>query len=187
LAKLGAQAHDLEINENTDNACPNVMAVFAKAKAKKFENTQRVSNSLRVIEEENEVDPEVPLQKVLRDLNEEEPEDYSTGEDDEELKFMNQTPGKPTQDMKKMPCYKILHGENCELNDKCPYSHDKELLQKYATNMYNKWKKCAYVNHSMAQQKPVNQESGQRKSFMSRGNLRILQRESDDFPTHDHA
>ena len=63
----------------------------------------------------------------------------------------------------------------------------KELLQKYATNMYNKWKKCAYVNHSMAQQKPVNYESSQRKTFMSRGNLRILQRESDDLPTHDHA
>ena len=87
LAKLGAQAHDLEINENTDNACPNVMAVFAKSKAKKFENSQRVSNSLRLIDEENEVDPEVPLQKVLRDFNEEEPEDYSTGEDDEELKY----------------------------------------------------------------------------------------------------
>jgi hypothetical protein len=98
---------------------------------------------------------EVPIQKLLKDLPEEELEDVVTEDDENELNFISQTPGKPTQDMNKMPCFKTLHGESCELKDKCPYSHDKELLQKYATNMYNKWRKCAYVNHSMAQQKPV--------------------------------
>ena len=193
IAKLGGQAHDLEINENTDNACPNVMAVFAKSKVKKFENAQRVTNSLRIIDDDTgeekdevcEVNFEESLQKPFRDLKQ-------VGEEDDDLEealmYMNQS---PAQDSSKLPCYKTLHGEICDLKDKCPYSHSKEVLHKYAVSMYNKWKKCPYIHDSShPPSKPAPKffgQDNQRTTFMSRGNLKVLTGSPLDLiQTHDH-
>ena len=148
LAKLSNQAHELEINENTDNACPNIQTVFAKTKQKKFENSQRPVGSLRMLKEDED---EIKIKKIAdTDDNEQPVPDLVMESDDEydnfEEEFRLMMPSKSghngkdiiNKDTSKLPCYKMLHENSCELGLKCPYNHSKDFLSKYANQMLAK-------------------------------------------------
>ena len=191
LAKLSNQAHELEINENTDNACPNISSVFAKTKQKKFENSQRPINSLKVLEDDAE---ETKVKKFVDIEEEDRPvpdlvmdSDSDDDDFDEEFKIMMQSKsgysGKDAnnKDTSKLPCYKMLHENLCELGAKCPYQHNKDFLNKYATQMLEKWKKCPHLKSDSHFNNKVRQQ------FTSTtGGLRILQRENN-LPAGDHT
>ena len=113
---------------------------------------------------------------------------FNADDFDEEFRLMMPSKAGPNgkdivnRDTSKLPCYKMLHDNTCELGAKCPYQHNKEFLTKYASQMLEKWKKCPHLKSDS----PHFNNKVRQQFTSTTGGLRILQRENN-LPAGDHT